>query len=50
MSTSTEEIVTKISSRRSSILLSRLALRLLIAFIISWLVVLAFFVTSAVSH
>jgi len=50
MSTSTEEITTQISSRRRSILLSRLGLRLLIAFAISWLILLAFFVTSAVSH
>jgi hypothetical protein len=30
--------------------LSGLALRLLIAFVISWLIVMAFFVTGAVSH
>jgi hypothetical protein len=47
---STEEITTQISSRRRSMLLSGLALRLLIAFAISWLILLAFFVTSAVSH
>lgn len=29
---------------------ANLALRLLIAFMISWLVVLAFFVTSVISH
>ena len=30
--------------------MSGLALRLFIAFIISWLIILAFFVTGAVSH
>lgn len=37
-------------SRKRQIITSGLALRLLLAFIISWLIVLAFFVTSVVSH
>lgn len=36
--------------RRFSWLLSGIALRLLIAFIISWLVLLIFFATGVVSH
>ena len=36
--------------RRFSWLLSGIALRLLIAFIISWLIIMAFFVSSVVSH
>ena len=39
-----------ISSRRRKLLTSGLALRLFIAFVISWLIILAFFVTGAVSH
>ena len=38
------------SSRRRKILTYGLALRLFIAFVISWLIVLAFFITGAVSH
>jgi hypothetical protein len=49
MSTTTKEIVTQIKSRRS-FPFSGLALRLLIAFIISWLVIMAFFVSGAVSR
>ena len=37
-------------SLRRRILTSGLALRLFIAFVISWLIILAFFVTGAVSH
>lgn len=37
-------------SRRRSLMMSGLALRLLIAFIVSWMIVLAFFVSGAVSH
>lgn len=36
--------------RRFSWLLSGIALRLLVAFVISWLVILVFFVTGVVSH
>lgn len=35
---------------RSHVLVSGLAIRLLIAFVISWLIVLAFFATAVVSH
>lgn len=50
MSTSTKEIETQITSRRRSFSPSGLALRLLIAFVISWLVIMAFFVSGAVSR
>ena len=50
MSTSTKEIETQITARRRSFPLSGLALRLLIAFVISWLVIMAFFVSGAVSR
>ena len=36
--------------RRFSWLLSSMALRLFIAFIISWLIIMAFFVSGVVSH
>jgi len=36
--------------RRFAWLLSGIALRLLLAFIISWLIILAFFVSGVVSH
>jgi hypothetical protein len=48
--TTTNGMDVQISSRRRYFPLSRLAVRLLIAFIISWLIVLAFFVSGAVSH
>lgn len=38
------------SSRRRKVIVSGLFVRLLIAFVISWLIVLAFFATSVVSH
>ena len=50
MSTATQEIKTQIISRRRSFPFSGIALRLLIAFIVSWLVIMAFFVTGAVSR
>jgi hypothetical protein len=37
-------------TRRPRIIVSGLALRILIAFILSWLIVLAFFATGVVSH
>jgi hypothetical protein len=37
-------------SRRFSWLLSSIALRLFLAFIISWLIIMAFFVSGVVSH
>jgi hypothetical protein len=36
--------------RRFSWLLSSIALRILIAFIISWMIILAFFVSGVISH
>ena len=51
MSTSTNEIETPIATtRRRSFPISGLALRLLIAFVISWLIVMAFFISGAVSR
>ena len=38
------------AARRYSRLLSSVALRLAIAFLISWLIILAFFVSGVVSH
>lgn len=38
------------SQRRVSWPISSLAIRLLIAFVLSWLIVLAFFATGVVSH
>jgi len=43
-------ISSPVHSRRRSLMISGLALRLLIAFIVSWMIVLAFFVSGAVSH
>jgi hypothetical protein len=37
-------------SRRPRVFVSGLAVRILIAFLISWLIVLAFFATGVVSH
>jgi hypothetical protein len=50
VSTSTQEIETSITTRRRSFRFSGLALRLLIAFVISWLIVMAFFISGAVSR
>jgi len=41
---------TTVSAHRFNIAISGLAIRLLIAFIVSWLIVLAFFVSGAVSR
>jgi hypothetical protein len=38
------------SQRRFAWLLSGIALRLLIAFMISWMIIMAFFVSGVVSH
>ncbi len=46
----TSASVTTAPRRRFGWLLSGLALRLLLAFIISWLIILAFFVSGVVSH
>jgi hypothetical protein len=45
------QVFTKsLSFHRGKFFLSGLALRLLIALIVSWLVVMAFFATGAISH
>lgn len=41
---------TRRTSHRFSWLFSKVVMRLLIAFIISWLILLAFFVSGVVSH
>jgi hypothetical protein len=43
-------VSTTSSQRRLSWLISGFAIRLLIAFVISWLIILAFFVSGVVSH
>ncbi|HZU70369.1 MAG TPA: hypothetical protein VFA09_24070 [Ktedonobacteraceae bacterium] len=43
-------ISSPVQSRRRGIVISGLALRILIAFIISWIIVLAFFISGAVSR
>ena len=43
-------VSTSSSQRRLSWLVSGIAVRLLIAFVISWLIVMAFFVSGVVSH
>jgi hypothetical protein len=40
----------QIQARRRSLPISVMVLRLLVAFIISWIIVLAFFVSGAISH
>jgi hypothetical protein len=47
---STNGISTNVQNQRRNILVSSVALRLLFAFIISWMIILAFFVSSVVSH
>jgi len=49
-SMSTNGISTSVQNQRRSILVSSVALRLVFAFIISWMIILAFFVSSVVSH
>ena len=39
-----------LTTRRRNFVLTGIALRLFIAFVISWLIILAFFVSGAVSH
>ena len=48
ISTQVQAVTT--SSRRRKFLTYSLALRLFVAFVISWLIILGFFVTGAVSH
>ncbi len=47
---STNGFSTNVQNQRRSMLVSGVALRLVFAFIISWLIILAFFVSSVVSH
>ncbi len=47
---SMDGISSPVQSRRRGIVVSSLAIRLLIAFIISWVIVLAFFISGAVSR
>jgi hypothetical protein len=47
--TTVESTTTAVNPRRHS-LVSGLAVRILIALVISWLVVMAFFVTNVASH
>jgi hypothetical protein len=46
----TNGISTGVQNQRRSIPISSVALRLIFAFIISWLILLAFFVSSVISH
>ncbi len=46
----TNGIGAPVQTRRRSLPISGLALRVLIAFIISWIIVLAFFVSGVISH
>jgi hypothetical protein len=49
--TASIQVFTKsLSLRRRNFFISGLALRLLIALIVSWVIVMAFFVTGAISH
>ncbi len=48
--TNTPVRTTPVPQRRFHIAISGLALRLLIAFVVSWLIVLAFFASGVVSH
>ncbi len=41
---------TTVPQQRFNIALSGLAIRLLVAFFISWLIILAFFISGVVSH
>ncbi len=47
---STNGISSQVQVRRRSFPLSGIALRMLVAFIISWIIVLAFFASSVGSH
>lgn len=44
------QVTTRTTTRRRNFHISGLAIRLLIAFLVSWLIILAFFATGAVSH
>jgi len=45
-----QKSTTTVISRRRQFFISGLAVRVLIALVISWLIIMAFFVTGAVSH
>ena len=47
---STDGISSQIQVRRRSFPISGMALRMLVAFIISWIIILAFFASSVGSH
>jgi hypothetical protein len=47
---STNGISTDVQHQRRNIPVSSVALRLIFAFVISWLIILAFFVSSVISH
>jgi len=47
---STDGAGAQIHTRRRSLAVSSLAVRILIAFIVSWIIVLAFFISGAISH
>jgi hypothetical protein len=47
---STDGTGAQIHTRRRSLTVSSLAVRILIAFIVSWIIVLAFFISGAISH
>lgn len=47
---SSNGISTNVHNQRRGFFVSGVALRLLFAFIISWLIILAFFVSGVVSH
>jgi hypothetical protein len=50
LTASVQASASSLPPRRRRFFISGLALRLLIAFILSWLIVMAFFATGAISH
>ncbi len=50
MATNGVEAQVQVAQRRKSLVIYGILLRVLIAFILSWLIVMAFFVTGVVSH
>ena len=44
------EVAQATRTRRPRVYISGMALRMLIAFVLSWLIVLAFFATGVISH
>jgi hypothetical protein len=47
---STNGVGAQVQTRRRGFAISGWAVRILVAFIISWLIVLAFFISGAISH